>query len=103
MPEDFPELFIGKLESAGTDAFKVIEAFVTDSTAEDLYLDFKRKSDANVAAVGPDDKKNRSKAMSGFANSAGGVSVWGVVAERGTNDPERPDVAKDREPTQSVE
>jgi hypothetical protein len=44
MPEDFPDLFVGKLESAGSDAFKLIESFVADSRAEDLYLDFNRKS-----------------------------------------------------------
>jgi len=93
MPEDFPELFLSKLESAETDAFKLVEAFVAESKAEDLYLDFTRKSKPNVAVLNDDDKKNLSKAMSGFANSVGGVIVWGVIAERGRKDPELPDVA----------
>jgi hypothetical protein len=103
MPEGFPELFLDKLQSVGTDGFKLIEAFVSESKAEDLYLDFKRKSNANIAALNDDDKKNLSKAMSGFANSAGGIIVWGVIAERGGNDPELPDVAKSLAPIKNLD
>ena len=102
MPESFPESFLRKLESAGTDAFKLIETFVAESRAEDLYLDFKRKSNPSIAAINDDDKKNLSKAVSGFANSAGGLIVWGVIAEGG-KDPEVPDVAKALDPIKNLD
>jgi Putative DNA-binding domain len=54
-----------------------IDSFVADGREEDLYLDFK-------TITGPlsskDDRKNYAKAVSGFANSDGGLIVWGVDA-----------------------
>lgn len=60
--------------------------FVDDLTderrQETLHLDFKAKADPTKSALDRDDKKNFSKALSGFANSAGGIIVWGVEARR---------------------
>ena len=57
-----------------------IEEFITDRKAEDLFLDFKRSSDNGAGAkLSNNDRKNLAKAISGFANSEGGVVVvWGV-------------------------
>ena len=103
MPDNFPELFAKKLESAGSEGFKLIQAFIADGKAEDLYLDFKRKTNPAVAALDRYDQIHLSKAMSGFANSAGGVIVWGVVAERSGNAAESPDIATDLQPIQNLD
>jgi len=51
---------------------------------ENLYIDFKEDG-GDV-----DNKKNLSKALSGFANSEGGILIWGVSC---TSSADKPDVA----------
>jgi hypothetical protein len=56
-----------------------IENFVADRQAEELFLDFKRSSsDGAEKKLSGSDRKNLSKAISGFGNSEGGVIIWGV-------------------------
>jgi hypothetical protein len=45
---------------------------------ERFHVDFKEKSDRRDAKMSDDDKKNLAKAVSGFANSGGGVLIWGI-------------------------
>jgi len=45
---------------------------------ERFHVDFKQKSDRRTAKLSDDDKKNLAKAVSGFANSGGGVLIWGI-------------------------
>ena len=45
---------------------------------EKLHYDYKTKDDSRVANPGKPDKRNLAKATSGFANSAGGVLIWGI-------------------------
>jgi hypothetical protein len=45
---------------------------------ERFHIDFKEKSDRRDAKLSDDDKKNLAKAVSGFANSGGGVLIWGI-------------------------
>jgi Predicted transcriptional regulator containing an HTH domain and an uncharacterized domain shared with the mammalian protein Schlafen len=45
-----------------------------------LHLDFKTIGNANMR--GNDDKRNLAKCLSGFANSSGGIIVWGVDARK---------------------
>lgn len=45
---------------------------------ETLHLEFKQKHDTRDGNLHDDDKKNFSAALSAFANSDGGVLVWGV-------------------------
>jgi Putative DNA-binding domain len=54
--------------------------YVTSRQEENLTLDFKliNRADLNHS----DDKKNLAKALSGFANSSGGLIVWGVDARK---------------------
>lgn len=73
-----------------------IDRFVTDSQAETLYLDFKEKDDRRNGVHGPSELKNYSEALSGFANSAGGVIVWGVQCK--TQTPGDSDVASKLKP-----
>jgi hypothetical protein len=48
---------------------------------EGLYRDFKVKEHPSKPDLGPDDRKNFSKLLSAFANSDGGVILWGVRTE----------------------
>ncbi|MDP4005083.1 helix-turn-helix domain-containing protein [Methylobacterium sp. NEAU K] len=50
---------------------------------EGVQLDFKQKGDPRRGSFDGNDKKILAKAVSGFANSAGGLLVWGVNAEKG--------------------
>lgn len=61
-----------------------IDRLIAELSSEYLFMDFKCKN-ANDGA-GPlhdDDRKNLAKALSGFANSSGGVLIWGVKKEDG--------------------
>jgi hypothetical protein len=53
-----------------------IDSFVTEGREEDLHLDFK----GATAQFSRDDRRNLAEAISGFANSDGGLIVWGVDA-----------------------
>jgi len=57
-----------------------IEAFVADKREEDLQLEFKTVSSSGME--NRDDRKNFAKALSGFANSSGGLIVWGINARK---------------------
>lgn len=57
-----------------------INGYVANRQGEDLFLDFKTVADANLDRR--DDRKTLAKAMSGFANSSGGLIVWGVLAQK---------------------
>jgi len=73
------ELF-ERLESGGLAA---LERLLAEEAPESLFLDFKRAvTAAGDAALQRNDRENLSKALSGFANSEGGVLIWGVDARR---------------------
>lgn len=73
------ELF-ERLREGGLSA---LEQLLADREPESLFLDFKRSpQDGASKTLAPEDNKNLSKAISGFANSSGGVAVWGVDCRR---------------------
>ena len=53
-----------------------------DRAQETVNLEFKRKQDPTRGTFSESDKKSYGKALSGLANSQGGMLVWGVVAAR---------------------
>jgi hypothetical protein len=55
---------------------ETVERWISSQRQEDLHLDFKLLHQS--PEVTRDDRKNLAKAMSGFANSDGGLIVWGV-------------------------
>lgn len=59
-----------------------IQRLIDERTQEGLQLDFKQKGRPANGAFEDNDKKILAKAVSGFANSAGGLIVWGVNAEK---------------------
>ncbi len=58
---------------------QAIDGFIIDRQSEEIFLDFKSSSDNGSGTRLHDrDRSNLAKAISGFANSEGGVIVWGV-------------------------
>lgn len=57
-----------------------IEQFVQSKQEETLHLEFKAITRPDLSAR--DDKRNLAAALSGFANSDGGLIVWGVDARK---------------------
>jgi hypothetical protein len=49
---------------------------------ETLHVDFKRKSNPTHSGLDKDDRKNLGEAVSGVANSDGGVIIWGLETQR---------------------
>jgi hypothetical protein len=73
------ELF-ERLRDGGCSA---LEQLIADREPESLFLDFKRSPQDGISkSLAPEDNKNLSKAISGFANSSGGIIVWGVDCRR---------------------
>jgi hypothetical protein len=68
--------------------------------AESLHLDFKL-AEKNAAPMTPKDRQSLGEALSGFANSDGGIVVWGVRAL--SQAPDEPDVVKELKPIQNLE
>ena len=50
----------------------------------ELFIDFKQAASEgkNFTTLHKDDRKNLSKAISGFGNSEGGVVIWGIECSR---------------------
>lgn len=58
---------------------QAIDGFIIERQSGELFLDFKRSSNNGSGTRLYDrDRDNLAKAISGFANSEGGVIVWGV-------------------------
>ena len=57
-----------------------IDDYIARRQEEHLQLDFKTIRGANLASA--DDRRSFAKSLSGFANSAGGIIVWGVDARK---------------------
>ena len=64
---------------------------------EDLFLEVKRAT----VPMTQDDKANLSKALSGFANSSGGLLIFGLVAHKANAD--EPDVISKEEPIKDLD
>jgi hypothetical protein len=57
-----------------------LNSWMTSRRQEDLHLDFKLL--AAAPDLNRDDRKNLAKATSGFANSDGGLIVWGIDSRK---------------------
>jgi hypothetical protein len=61
-----------------------INDFIITRKSEELFLDFKRSADEGRGSrLHQNDRNNLGRALSGFANSEGGVIIWGVDCRRG--------------------
>jgi len=54
--------------------------FIATSQEENLWLDFKVPKSPELNST--DDKRNLARALSGYANSSGGLVIWGVDARK---------------------
>jgi hypothetical protein len=61
----------------------VLQDYVSRGQEENLQLDFKTLSEPNMQSG--DDKRNLAQMLSAFANSSGGLIVWGVDARPNNN------------------
>ena len=60
----------------------IIEEYIDKQQEEHLTLDFKT---LNSSQLNREDRKNLGKTISGFANSSGGIVVWGIDARKNEN------------------
>jgi hypothetical protein len=60
-----------------------LQDFVERGQEEHLHLDFKLLNDASLS--GKEDRKNFACSLSGFANSGGGLIIWGVDARKNSD------------------
>lgn len=69
-----------RLEENGMAA---IEGLFEDRANEDLHLEFKTSGDHGCGTtLHKDDRENLTRAVSGFANTDGGVVIWGIGTSR---------------------
>ncbi|HDR7855609.1 ATP-binding protein [Bacillus paranthracis] len=73
------KLIFDRLEK---DGYKEISRMINQHQEESVFLDFKLKSLPDGSTISKDDKRNYAKALSAFANTSGGVIVWGVNARK---------------------
>jgi hypothetical protein len=66
------------LETFETLSLTSLQEFVSRRQEENLQLDFKTLAEPNMERG--DDKKNLAQMLSAFANSSGGLIVWGIDA-----------------------
>lgn len=59
-----------------------LELLISENTTESLYLEFKQKEDSRDPVLSNVDKNNFANALSQFANSDGGVLVFGIKTKK---------------------
>lgn len=73
-----------------------IERYILDKQEENLTLEFKTVNHPNYNSQNKEfDKKNYSEGLSGFANSNGGIIIWGIKAHKNS---QGQDVAYEKKP-----
>lgn len=73
------------------DRWSAIQSLISERTVEGLRLDFKRSQDnGRGSKLAEDDQKNLAKSMSAFANTEGGVVIFGIQT-RATDEGDRAD------------
>jgi len=79
-------------ERLRTGRSSALDEVMADRQPESLFLDFKRSpNDGEGRQLSNDDNKNLGKAISGFANSSGGILIWGIDCRRDTSGVEKAD------------
>ncbi len=69
-------------EQIERDGFEAIERAVTERQLENVGLDFKEKANARNGRLEKADRQTLAENLSAFANSAGGLLVFGVAASK---------------------
>ena len=58
-----------------------LSQLIAESVKEDLHLEFKTKKDSSQGHMDDSDRRQFSRALSGFANSDGGILIWGIATD----------------------
>ncbi|WP_454259101.1 AlbA family DNA-binding domain-containing protein [Pseudoxanthomonas mexicana] len=73
-------------ERLQADGLAALKRILDEEEPESLFLDYKKSATRQEdRALARSDRENLSKALSGFANSEGGLLIWGVDARRKPN------------------
>jgi len=67
-------------DSLGSEAD--LRRLITEKVKEDLHLEFKQKNNRSHPQLEDSDSSQFSRALSGLANSDGGVLVWGIETDK---------------------
>lgn len=69
-----------QMSDTGISSQQQLERYCVDvlGSVERFHVDFKEKSARNDSKLAQSDKRNLAKAVSGFANSGGGILIWGI-------------------------
>jgi hypothetical protein len=78
-----------------------LHELVATRQQESVTLEFKAKGDASHGKLDKGDKRNLGKTLSAFANSQGGLQVWGIDARREAGD--EVDCARALKPIMEIE
>lgn len=77
-----------------------LDQFIAEQVSEELFIDYKRVTNNGTnSRLEQPDRENFARAVSGFANSEGGIIIWGVDCR---HDPERGDIPTTKHPIQNV-
>lgn len=77
-----------------------VNSFISDQQEENIHLEFKTVNHPNYNSNNRDyDRNNLSKVISGFANSNGGIVIWGVKASTNSKGL---DIAKELNPIKEL-
>jgi hypothetical protein len=80
--------------------FNELNRFITEKQEENIHLEFKTANFPNYNNLNKEyDKKNFSEVLSGFANSNGGIIVWGIKAKENEK---KQDVAFQKKPIKQL-
>lgn len=74
---------MGLVEDFEALSIERIEEYIATGQEEHLSLDFKRLATSDLTSS--HDKDNYATALSGFANSVGGIVIWGVSTKKHTS------------------
>lgn len=72
-------------ERLKTEGYTVINELVSTKAQENVSLEFKLKSNKANGELSRDDRATLGIALSAFANSSGGLLIWGVEATKGAD------------------
>jgi hypothetical protein len=75
-----------------------IDRYISEGQEENVNLEFKTVNHPDINSLSFD-KKNISKTISGFANSNGGIIIWGIKAK---NNSLNQDVAEEKKPIKEL-
>jgi hypothetical protein len=77
-----------------------IVQFMDTAEQEDLHLEFKTVNKPDLSHT--DDRRNFARALSGFANTSGGIVVWGVSAKKNADSADNIDCAQKSDPVPKI-